>query len=302
LNGSNTGTNSPTYTNSSLQNDDQITCTVYSSLTCATNSPVTSSPLDILITPQTALDASISGDIYLCTSETATFTADIIEDGTSPVYDWLVNSVSQGVNSTTFQSSTLNNDDVVSFVITSPGSCISNSPAEFTITVYVDDAPVADFTYVPDGLTFTFTSTYATGNHLWQFGDGNESSDVNPIYTYAAAGMYIITHYVSNYCDTISVMQSVNAIDVNAEMTETEMLINIFPNPVQGTLSINTSSSFAGKVEFTDVSGRIVYVKDLQYDIRHSVDMKQIEGGIYFLNLYDLNGNQVGSSAKIINQ
>jgi len=54
--------------------------------------------------------------------------------------------------------------------------------------------PVANFSLVKDGTTVTLTnsSTNST-NYSWDFGDGNMSSDENPVHTYAAEGEYTIT-------------------------------------------------------------------------------------------------------------
>ena len=301
LNGANVGINSATYTNSSLANGDEIVCVVYSSLGCVGISPVTSDVFVMIVTSQVSLDAVVLGDVNLCTNEMATLTANIIEGGTNPTYNWLVNGVSQGINSTTFQSSSLINDDVVTFELTSSGSCITNSPAEFDVTVHVANQPVADFTYVANELEITFTAADQSNNHIWEFGDGDQSGDINPVHTYLIDGMYIVIHYVANYCDTVNVMQSVNAVGVSAGNTAMTTF-SVFPNPSQGTLNIATNRSFAGKAEITDISGRIVYVKEMQYDIRHILDINNLESGVYFLNLFNDKGTNATSSIKIIKQ
>lgn len=60
-------------------------------------------------------------------------------------------------------------------------------------------APVADFDYVADGLTVTFTnkSTDAT-SYKWEFGDSETSKDASPVHEYAAAGEYTVTLTAAN--------------------------------------------------------------------------------------------------------
>lgn len=59
--------------------------------------------------------------------------------------------------------------------------------------------PVASFTYVLDGLTVTFTNTSTNGDtYLWDFGDGNTSTEENPVHTYADNGLYTVTLTASN--------------------------------------------------------------------------------------------------------
>ena len=51
---------------------------------------------------------------------------------------------------------------------------------------------------VPFTVRFTDTSSGNPTSHYWNFGDGNESSDVNPVYTYQEAGHFSPALIVSN--------------------------------------------------------------------------------------------------------
>jgi len=64
-------------------------------------------------------------------------------------------------------------------------------------------APIADFssdvTYSCDGqVTFKDESTYLPTQWLWDFGDGNTSTQANPIHTYSATGIYNVSLQVTN--------------------------------------------------------------------------------------------------------
>lgn len=65
------------------------------------------------------------------------------------------------------------------------------------------------------GLTATFTnsstSTGTISGYLWDFGDGNTSTDVNPVYTYATGGTYTVCLTVTDDCGMDSTCQSVTA-------------------------------------------------------------------------------------------
>lgn len=79
--------------------------------------------------------------------------------------------------------------------------CNSSDTMEVTITVF--DYAVADFSWTPsiiyvgDDVTFTNMSTNATG-YLWDFGDGNTSTDVHPVHSYSAAGTYTVCLTATN--------------------------------------------------------------------------------------------------------
>jgi len=81
-------------------------------------------------------------------------------------------------------------------------------------TVGTNYPPVANFTFITNCLTanFTDTSTDPNGagdivNWLWDFGDGNSSTQQNPSHTYAAEGTYTVSLTVTDsgsLSDTIS--------------------------------------------------------------------------------------------------
>jgi PKD repeat protein len=69
--------------------------------------------------------------------------------------------------------------------------------------------PTANFSYVTNGLTATFTDTSTDaggtiGSHSWTFGDGGTSTATNPSHTYAAAGTYSVTETVKDSVNNTS--------------------------------------------------------------------------------------------------
>lgn len=60
-------------------------------------------------------------------------------------------------------------------------------------------SPSAGFDMSMDGLTITFTNTTVNGQtYLWEFGDGNTSTEQNPTHTYATGGIYDIKLTATN--------------------------------------------------------------------------------------------------------
>ena len=54
-----------------------------------------------------------------------------------------------------------------------------------------EDPPVCDFTYVATGLSVAFTSTATNSStYSWEFGDGETSTDMNPVHVYGIGGSY----------------------------------------------------------------------------------------------------------------
>jgi PKD repeat protein len=74
-------------------------------------------------------------------------------------------------------------------------------------TVEVQPLPAADFSFVTNLLTVTFTNaSQNAATYLWDLGDGGTSTDPNPVHTYAAAGTYSVVLTATGICgeDTIA--------------------------------------------------------------------------------------------------
>src|SRR5436189_6090561 len=129
VNGVNAGTNSPTFTSSSLVNNDQVTVMMTSNASCTTTLTGTSNVITITtssVTPSVSINASSTS---ICAGSSITFTATPTNGGTTPTYQWQVNGVNAGTNSTTFTSSSLANNDQVTAMMTSNASCATTSTA-----------------------------------------------------------------------------------------------------------------------------------------------------------------------------
>ena len=67
-------------------------------------------------------------------------------------------------------------------------------PAVIEKTITLIENPTANFSYETDMLTVSFTSTTtAAVSFAWDFGDGESSTEVNPVHTYGDYGDYTVT-------------------------------------------------------------------------------------------------------------
>ena len=58
--------------------------------------------------------------------------------------------------------------------------------------------PASESVGAPVAVQFTDTSTGVPTSYLWQFGDGQTSTDPHPLHAYYEPGTYSITHTVAN--------------------------------------------------------------------------------------------------------
>jgi len=195
LNGNNIpGATNTSYQSSSLQNGDKIKVIMTpSSSPCVSSSPISSNEITISVgsgvTPSVSIYASQTS---ICTGWLVKFYANPVNGGTAPVYQWKLNGNNVGTNSGIFQSTTLNDNDVVSVVMTSSLTCASGQSVEsnaITITVGAVVIPSvsieADNTTICSGTQVTFKATPTNGGptplYLWRI-NGNDVGDISDTY------------------------------------------------------------------------------------------------------------------------
>ncbi len=132
VNGTNVGTNSATYTTTTLTAGQIVSCVLTSNSACA--SPTTATSNSITISFSSAVTPAVSIALTAGTNPSAsgasvTFTATPTNGGTTPSYQWKVNGSNVGTNSATYTTTTLTNGQIVSCVMTSNASCASPATA-----------------------------------------------------------------------------------------------------------------------------------------------------------------------------
>ncbi|MEI6899975.1 MAG: PKD domain-containing protein, partial [Bacteroidota bacterium] len=100
VNGINKGTNNSVYTYTP-NNGDVVKCILTSSFTqCVTNNPATSNTIQMVVNPNLPVSVSVSPSANpVCDGTSVTFTATPIHGGTTPSFQWKVNGINAGTNS-----------------------------------------------------------------------------------------------------------------------------------------------------------------------------------------------------------
>lgn len=129
----------------------------------------------------------------------------------------------------------------------------TNASGSDTITrtnyITVEASPIANFTSVTNGSTVTFTNT-SIGNvtsYLWNFGDGNTSTEINPVHIYADPGIYDVTLTATNDCGNNTVLKQVVIISTDPPTAA------FTANPSSGCapLTINFTNNSTGAVSYS---------------------------------------------------
>ena len=178
VNGNNVGSNSDTYSTSSLSNGDIVTVVMTSSLGCASPQSATSAPITMTVLPSSPGIVNINASATtICAGTSVTFTITSATTGAS--YQWQLNGNNiPGATGTTYQSSSLQNGDKIKVIMTQSSSCLpASSVASNEITMSVNAAAIpsvsidASATTICSGQSVTFTATPTNGgnnpNYEW---------------------------------------------------------------------------------------------------------------------------------------
>jgi uncharacterized protein (TIGR02145 family) len=149
VNGVNIGINSPNYSYIPI-NGDLVSCTLTSSETCTTNNPASSIQYPVSVNPLLPVSITISTPTNpFCLGSSVTFTS-APSNGGIPLYQWKVNGLNAGINSSTF-TYTPAGGDVVTCIMNSTLTCTTGNPATSnSITMIVN-------TGLPAGVTISAT-------------------------------------------------------------------------------------------------------------------------------------------------
>lgn len=135
-----------------------------------------------------------------------------------------------------------------SVIVTTPdGECVDTAVTFVTI----DPAPIAGYTYVADFLTLTFTNTSEYEDGLfWDFGDGFNSTEENPVHIYAVEGDYNVSLTASNHCDD-DVASEVISLDDEVGINDgINNIFLIYPNPADEMIILECSDN----IDINDIS------------------------------------------------
>jgi gliding motility-associated-like protein len=262
LNGAPVGSNSSVYTNSTLASGDQILVSMTSSDACATTATVTSAlivmtanttvlPFAFISTPQTTI----------CPGDAVAVSSTINNGGLSPVYDWYLNGISTGVTTSNYNSTSLNDGDVLTLVMTSSSACANPATVSSnSITFDHSSSVLANVTIASlssvlcEGETITFLASpnnaFSNLNYSWDVNGAGVGTN-NPIYigsTLSAGDVVSVELIYDDVCGNSNTVVS-NQLTIAANpIVDAGTDITIVQG---GSAQINATSSIIGVYDWT---------------------------------------------------
>jgi PKD repeat protein len=167
--------------------------------------------------------------------------------------------------------------------------------------------PVANFaTVLPqwwllDTLHLVDSSAGAT-SWLWDFGNGDTSSQQNPSYIYPFQGTYTICLTVTNSCGSDTTCQSI-VVFFSSVAPGLAGEWSIAPNPARDLLMVAAKDAAAGnlRLRLTNTLGQTLLMRDRNHAgglFQERLDLSTLADGIYYLEVRGETGRFVSKVVK----
>ncbi|MBI2280655.1 MAG: T9SS type A sorting domain-containing protein, partial [Bacteroidetes bacterium] len=187
-------------------------------------------------------------------------------------------------------------------------SCLDYYTDTITVTGVISPTQcTAGFVIYPDTTTGDIivinSSTGSNLTYLWDFGDGNTSSQAYPSYTYTSTGNFYLCLTIDDgagcidmYCDsigengvvfnkqigfTINVIATPVITGIEENNLESSLEIEIYPNPTLSQLTIDTELDIS-EIIIVDITGKTI--KTIKQNT-NSVNVANLSNGIYFIKV-----------------
>ncbi len=144
---------------------------------------------------------------------------------------------------------------------------------------------IANFTLEQNGAILTFQNeSWRSTSYLWNFGDGNISNAIDPVYEYLASGTYTVSLIAESECgsDTLTMEVVIDPLSIS-EQTESDLLLQSFGEGKFQITGLNSQKIIG--FELMDSKGLVLEntLSDIQENII-SIDLHTFPAGLYFLN------------------
>lgn len=219
------------------------------------------------------VEVSLGGDTSICSGDGSFIILDIYDS-----YIWN--------DGHTGPSQFIGDPGVYSVTVSSSG-CSASDEIEVTEILY-PDVYFSEYLNTPD-VEFTNLSNLNT-NLLWDFGDGNQSTALNPTHTYQNNGLYDVTLTIQNECGVDTHTESVGVFPLGDNpLASNELGIKLYPTLTNDVLNIEVKEFAGEEIQYSvfDVAGKLLISKRYinSQDYIQEIDVSNFASGTYLVRL-----------------
>lgn len=102
-------------------------------------------------------------------------------------------------------------------------------------------------------------------------------------------GTYSVIVTDSNGCSDTS--NALNLLHVSVRETTKAQFVNVYPNPFNYEISINSDLADVFQFKLSDITGRLI--TENHFKFQHRIDTKTLSSGIYYLHIFDMNRKDI---------
>jgi hypothetical protein len=158
--------------------------------------------------------------------------------------------------------------------------------------------PVADFNFNitnNNEVSFSNNSINST-DYTWYFGDGDSTTQENPIHTFSLAGSYTVS-LISSKCGMIDSISQTITISPVSSISETEYSnIIIYPNPANDMFHIQSEG--IENIYIYNAFGQMISFDFIEHSTLKSVDCSNWTAGIYYVFIEKNNSRLIRKIIK----
>ncbi|KXK39132.1 MAG: PKD domain-containing protein [Saprospiraceae bacterium] len=157
-------------------------------------------------------------------------------------------------------------------------------------TIIVGSLPTAGFTFATNDSRADFVyNGQGQTSVSWNFGDGTNSSELNPVHFYTKPGDYTVTLISTNSCGNDTLSQVITILTTATQDFNDEFGIKVFPNPTTGLLKVSFTTKESVDFEWTiaSLAGHVLRKAPVSVTGNQvvTIDLSDLRDGLYLLYL-----------------
>lgn len=148
--------------------------------------------------------------------------------------------------------------------------------------------------YIPGGNAVFANSSTDAVSYLWNFGDGQTSTDFQPWHIYTTQGDYTVTLVAHNaLCgnDTLSLTDYIHVVDVTGinQNDNNLFIVSLNPNPSDGIISLTVNGMLDKlNLKLYNLQGQLIYSSLIKADspiYNGIINLRDYRKGMYYLEI-----------------